>query len=172
MTFLTPQCDFDSTTALLPSQMFAINRSLWLDTFSDLENSLFKFLMKFDNVSDAKKSSFSERLKTLAKIEPSAQMSKERLKNLATLSTDLAPEIHIRNSLVHGKMTLGEHNQLAAAMFQNTADAAQGFPSYLIMTEIDFKCSREKLSKTSDRLIRYLTPPSPPQPSPGAAAGP
>ena len=69
-------------------------------------------------------------------------------------------------------MTIVHRSDEATAAFHNAADYAIAFPQYTLLSVDDFESGRRRLLQMANELQKITNPPSPPQPSLAAKAGP
>jgi hypothetical protein len=152
---------------------FAIIRSDWMDAFARFEAAACACLVRFAGTCEARNVPFSQRLSALSSLTPGPHLPKKAKDLLTELAGSCQSLLTMRAAIVHSPMAYGERNALPAAFFQNALDFAQQLPLYVVMTESDFADTKADLTRRTRKLEGLLvSPSSPPQPTPGATAGP
>ena len=171
MTHQPPASQFYVNDGLLPADAYSIRRSDFLDAFARMEAIISRIIVTNDPQFDPR-IPFGSKLKVLGQLKASNKLSKKAIDRFVTLPTEIATLTKIRNDLGHGLMSVIYRNNEPVAAFQNAADYAIDFPQYTLLSAEDFTLGRKRLLQISNELKQLANPPSPPQPSPGAATGP
>ena len=117
------------------------------------------------------RSHFAMKLKALAELK-TPQVTKNAVARFAKVKGEVANLVKIRNDMVHGVMSMVVHDGIAKAAFQNVADLAIGLPHFTIISAEEMRANRTRLLRIANELKQFATPPSQPQPLPGATTGP
>jgi hypothetical protein len=162
---------FTITESLSCSDAFSIRRSEFLDAFARMEATISRIVATNDPHFDPR-IPFGNKLKALGQLKASNRLSKKAIERFATLPADIATLTRIRNDLGHGLMSIVYRNNEAIAALHNAADYAVDFPQFTLLSVEDFNTGRKRLLQLANEIKMLSNPPSQPQPSPGAAAGP
>jgi hypothetical protein len=148
-------------------ESFCDLRSQFIDEFARLELAASLCLEKLGLGTDARKSTFTDRVALLSKAKPSSRLSKENAATLATLGRDCEPHKRLRASVVHSVMEFGTRNDETVALFRNVADIVCGEPVYNVLAASDFRDAIQALKAVRRRVEGSLNPcgPSPPKPA-------
>jgi hypothetical protein len=169
MSYLPPADQFQDTAF----EEFAVARSEWLNTFSDLEVAILCCTSRIGLICDARKTPLAVRLGNLKNAPASPRLSKASTDELKTLASSCEKLLTIRAAIVHSRMRYGTSDGTPAAFFQNALDAAEYQPVYTVLKLEDFERMRRDLAQLASRFDTVSPNPSaPPRPKPAAAAGP
>ena len=173
MTEQPPQSQFFIPEGAPSKEQFAIARVQMIESFVRLEAEITKIILRFEPQFEVGSPLISKlnKLKTLSKLEKS-QLSEKAAKRLEGLGSEISKSTKIRNDLVHGIMSVVTHEGITKAAFQNATDLAKEFPQFTHLAIADLDDGRKQLNNVANQLKQLTNPPSPPQPLPGAAAGP
>jgi hypothetical protein len=154
-------------------EQFAVARVQMIESFVRLEAEITKIILRLDPQFDAGSPFVSKlnKLKTLRKIA-GCPFSEKALKRFEGLGQEVAKQTKLRNDLVHGLMTIIIHEGVPKAAFQNATDLAKDFPQFTHLAMSDLEDARKQLNNVANQLKQLTTPPSQPQPLPGATTGP
>jgi hypothetical protein len=157
---------------LQPKQLFARERSDWLDSFSQLEIAVLHCETILRAPAGPGGKPLSQRLTALKAVVPSPRCSNATLKELRKLVQECEALLPLRASIVHAVMQTGRLGDRDIALFQNSVDAARDFSTYLVMKQEDFVCSREALDRLTTGFEALATASSRPPPKRAEATGP
>jgi hypothetical protein len=172
MTDMPSQSSFTCAIGDNQAVEFAVFRNDYLNAFSALEATLCRLAFKHNCIA-SENAAVGQRLDAFDKLKPSSQLSSANVEKVKALAADISSALKIRNSIVHGAMTMGEWRGSVCAMFHNATYAATDIPMHLVLNAKDFAASINKVKEFEQGLSRLINPPSsPPQPKQAAATGP
>ena len=171
MTHQPSPAQFERKPAIVLDELLCIRRSQVIDAFARLEAVISHIIIKSDPQFDARVP-FGNKLKALGQLSPSNKLSKKAIDRFATLQSEIATLVKIRNDLSHGLMCIVMKDGETMGAFQNAADYANDFPQYTLLSYDDLDTLKRRLLQIANELKQVATPTSPPQPSPAEATGP
>lgn len=172
MTDMPSPSSFVRATSDAQTVEFAVLRNDYLNAFSALETAVCRLASKHNCIA-SENAAIGQRLDAFDKLKPSSQLSSANVEKIKALAKDISGVLKIRNSIVHGAMTLGQWQGNSCAMLHNANYAAADIPMHLVLNTKDFSAAIAQARSFEASLTRLLNPPSsPPQPKPAATAGP
>ncbi|MEQ1724640.1 MAG: hypothetical protein ABL882_01780 [Sphingopyxis sp.] len=148
-----------------------ILRSKLIERFAQFETLLFQVIAAA-GIPASVKSPMGQRIDAIN----SALAAKDKLnkhdKRLSDILDKAGPAMALRNELAHGTMVLAKIDNLSVLLVKNANSATQLVDSRVVVRQSDFDTTLSLLANLTNQLKQVLTPPSPPRPAPGAAAGP
>lgn len=163
---------FALSDAVPTKEQFAIARVQMIESFVRLEAQITRIIIHFEPQFEACSPFVSKlnKLTTLSKIDKT-HLSEKALQRFQGLGHEIAKQAKVRNTLVHGLMTLVVHEGVTKAAFQNATDIAKEFPQFTHLALSDLDDGRKQLNNVTNQLKQLANPPLQPQPLPVAAVG-
>ena len=161
---------------ILPNTLSAA-RSHVLDAFADLEYSVIEALKAMHLEPTCSGASLGQKLEKLAGLKPTSKLSKANAKIITDAAIKAQSLNEIRNDIVHSRMrSIANHPEIA--IYLNARTINQAYPTGRVMTvdqhaklAAEVQAITNCLKSFRDVSQTVANPPSPLQPSPGAAAG-
>ena len=169
MTHQPPSAEFAIVDQGVSAEQLGMARVQFIESFARLEGTIARIIVQHDAFFDLR-APFGNKLKALSQIK-TPPLTKKAFERFAKIGSELATLAKIRNDLVHGLMSVVTHESVVKGAFQNVADLAVNLPQFTMLSVDDFEVGHKKLRHIANELKQLANPPSPPQPSPGAAAG-
>jgi hypothetical protein len=151
-----------------------IFRSNILDAFSDVESECLRLLTREKPSEKSSPGQLGQIAEALGKLTASPTLSKDKVTQLASKCEELRTLLPIRNDIVHARMLHVETATGNFLSFTNSANRDAKYPACRLFTKHQCKELTQDILSISRRLkglIESANQPSPPKPSPGAAAG-
>ncbi len=150
---------------------FHRERSKCVDAFAEVEQAVITVL----RVREQKVGSepFSAKIAKLKAVSPSSRLSKASVGRLPALIARCSEIANLRNDIVHSRLQIAVINEEHRACFINLREDDRSSQTARLMTLQGIRDTATEMRELGNDLRALLSrPSSPPQPSPGAAAGP
>lgn len=146
-------------------------RSRFLDAFAEVERMVVRMgKMVAKQPNDG--ASLGQRIERARQAQAGPQFSKDNLKKAFDALDAVCALLPLRADIVHSTLRLAMVDAVATLIFSNSRTADTLCPTVRIIDAAEFKTLTTSVQAISAKLRAALTPPSPPRPTPGAAAGP
>ena len=162
---------------IVPSTLSAA-RSDVLDAFADLEYSVIEALKAMQLEISCSNAPLGQKLEKLAGLKPTPKLSKASAKIITDAASKAQSLNEIRNDIVHSRLrSIANHPEIA--IYLNARTINQPYPTARVMTidqhaklAVEVRAVTTCLTNFRNAQQKATNPPSQPQPSPDAAAGP
>ena len=152
-------------------QVFHIERSKLLDAFARLESAVVAFIHLNGGDVGCPTKPLGQKLELLAKLKADPRLSKARKSEIEAAIKLFAPHLSVRADIVHSALNVISLEE-SVAIYRNATEANSQYPSARMLTLEQHRKLALEAAKLTTELTKKPNPPSPPQPSPGAATGP
>jgi hypothetical protein len=142
-------------------------RNRVLDAFALAEHAIVDLLDRASEKPPMSCASLGQKIEALKAVKPSPTFSKVRHSSLQAEIIKFEIATQVRNDIVHSILRIIDLEE-PVALYCNARQKDKDYPKSRIMTVKD----HDRLVADAIRLTKIINPPSPPPPSPGAAAGP
>ena len=146
-------------------------RSRLLDAFADAEAIVAEIARRAPKpVSEA--ASLSQRIQIARTVSPNPRLSKAGHKAIAEQLDQLSGLLAVRADIVHARLQFGQVDAAPAIIFRNSRSMSQDHAPVRMFSSEELRHLTQQVAKIARSLRAAITPPSPPRPEPGEAAGP